>query len=426
MKTLYVFIEINGNSVFVGAITGASADDACFSYDKEYLSSKYPAISISLPTSSEAFTTEQTRNFFEGLLPEGFTRKSVANWLHAQEDDYLAILSVLGAECLGALRISLEKNESQMSSYKLLSLDDVKALAREGVSKSTEIMAAAHLSLTGASGKVGLYFDEATDRWYQPIGNAPSTHIVKQSHVRLSGIVTNEQLSLLTAKKLGIEIPESFILNTGSGKDSEILFATKRYDRILSDSAQNNLDGIVKPNRLHQEDFAQALGIAGKDKYETGSEQYLPKIFKLLRAYVSNPITDQLKLWDILVYDFLIGNTDNHIKNISLLYFPNLTEVRLAPAYDIISTTIYPGSSREMAIGIGGKRSIDQISRNDFLASASAAGLGRKIAAKHFDTLANSFENALTETALELTEQGFTEVKSIKEKILQTGGYAHL
>lgn len=55
-------------------------------------------------------------------------------------------------------------------------------------------------------------------------------------------------------------------------------------------------------------------------------------------------------------------------------------------------------------------------SRNDFLASASAAGLGRKIAAKHFDALANSFENALTETVLELTEQGFTEVKSIKEK----------
>ena len=141
---------------------------------------------------------------------------------------------------------------------------------------------------------------------------------------------------------------------------------------------------------------------------------------------MSNPITDQLKLWDILVYDFLIGNTDNHIKNISLLYSPSLTEIRLAPAYDIISTTIYPGSSREMAIGIGGKRSIDQINRNDFLASASAAGLGRKIAAKHFDALANSFENALTETTLELTEQGFTEVKSIKEKILQTGGYAHL
>ena len=426
MRTLYVFIEINGKSVFAGNITGNSVDDACFSYDREYLSKKYPSISISLPISSEAFTAEQTKNFFEGLLPEGFARKSVASWIHAQEEDYLTILSVLGSECLGALRISEEKNESRMASYKLLSLDEVKALAKEGVSKSTEIVTSAHLSLTGASGKVGLYFDEANDRWYQPIGNAPSTHIVKQSHVRLSGIVTNEQISLLTAKKLGIEIPESFILNTGSGKDSEILFATKRYDRMFLGSLQNNLDGIAKPNRLHQEDLAQALGIAGKDKYEIGDKQYLPEIFKLLRGYVSNPIKDQLKLWDILIYDFLVGNTDNHIKNLSLLYSPNLREVKLAPAYDIISTTIYPGSNREMAIGIGGKRNIDQINEKDFLASASAAGLGKNIAGKHFDALANKFENALTETALELTAQGFTEVEIIKEKILQTGGYAHI
>lgn len=53
------------------------------------------------------------------------------------------------------------------------------------------------MSQTGASGKVGLYYDE--EKWYLPIGEAPSTHIVKQSHVRLKRIVANEQLCLLTA-----------------------------------------------------------------------------------------------------------------------------------------------------------------------------------------------------------------------------------
>ena len=117
--------------------------------------------------------------------------------------------------------------------YKLLSIDDVKALAKEGVSKSTELITEAHLSLTGASGKEGLYYDAERDMWYQPNGDAPSTHIVKQSHVRLSDIVTNEQLSLTTASKLGISIPESFIINTGAARDEEILFATKRYDRMI-------------------------------------------------------------------------------------------------------------------------------------------------------------------------------------------------
>ena len=56
---------------------------------------------------------------------------------------------------------------------------------------------------------------------------------MKKSHVRLSDIVTNEQLSLTAASKLGISIPESFIINTGAARDDEILFATKRYDRVI-------------------------------------------------------------------------------------------------------------------------------------------------------------------------------------------------
>ena len=63
----------------------------------------------------------------------------------------------------------------------------VKALAAEGAQKSVEIVTKSHLSLTGASGKVGLYYHEAGSRWYLPEGTAPSTHIVKQSHVRLEG-----------------------------------------------------------------------------------------------------------------------------------------------------------------------------------------------------------------------------------------------
>ena len=95
-----------------------------------------------------------------------------------------------------------------------MSAEEVKRLAQEGATESAELVTKAHLSLTGASGKVGLYYDNEKDEWYLPYGDAPSTHIVKQSHVRLKNIVANEQLCLLTAKKLGIEVPESFIVKT--------------------------------------------------------------------------------------------------------------------------------------------------------------------------------------------------------------------
>ena len=106
MSTLSVSIEKEGKQIPVGQIQGNTPMDACFTYAEEYCAkSDGVPISISLPISNKAFSPEQTRNFFEGLLPEGFTRRCVANWMHTDENDYLTILSGLGNECLGALRI---------------------------------------------------------------------------------------------------------------------------------------------------------------------------------------------------------------------------------------------------------------------------------------------------------------------------------
>ena len=63
-------------------------------------------------------------------------------------------------------------------------------LAKEGTETSAKYVTQTHISLAGASGKTGLYFDKNSNEWFLPIGAAPSTHIVKQSHIRLSGIVT--------------------------------------------------------------------------------------------------------------------------------------------------------------------------------------------------------------------------------------------
>ena len=79
--------------------------------------------------------------------------------------------------------------------------------------------------------------------------------------------------------------------------------------------------------------------------------------------YSSIPIEDQLKLWDICVFNYLIGNTDNHIKNLSLLYGEDLKTIRLAPAYDIVSTMIYESSTENMALSIDGKYNIYDIKR---------------------------------------------------------------
>lgn len=145
-------------------------------------------------------------------------------------------------------------------------------------------------------------------------------------------------------------------------------------------------------------------------------------MFDLLRNYSTDPITDQIELWKIIIYDYLIGNTDNHIKNLSLLYGKDLKTLRLAPAYDMVSTTIYEASTRDMAFYIGGQHKIDQISADTFRLAAREAGLGEKMAMKYFNEMSNSFEAALTEAARRLIGMGFPKAAAIRERILQTGG----
>lgn len=482
MRRLAVFIEINGTERHVGTIAGNNFTDACFFYADEYLEAlDSRAISISLPLSEHSFDAVRTKNFFDGLLPEGFTRRCVAGWAHEDENDYLSILAILGNECLGAIRIIDESQISRdsiddadlsaaaaysKSAYIELSTDEIRKLAAEGASEAAELVTKSHLSLTGASGKVGLYYDESNDKWYLPTGKAPSTHIVKQSHVRLKRIVLNEQLCLLAAKHLGIDIPESFIISSMHSKingtdnslvkhsagnndkaakynDDRILLATKRYDRRIT-AAASTINGITVPYRLHQEDFAQAMGIASADKYEkeqavdiTGGSMggefnssksnkvsnthtgYMQRAFRILREYSSDPIADQQRLWDICIFNYLVGNTDNHIKNISLLYSEDLKTVRLAPAYDIISTMIYSSSTDNMAMSIGGEYRIGSINRESFAREAVNVGLGPKLAMKRFDDMTQNFESAMYHAAAELKSTGFSDAEDMCRQILR-------
>ncbi|SDZ88708.1 HipA N-terminal domain-containing protein [Lachnospiraceae bacterium NK3A20] len=119
---LNVSIEIHGSQIPVGTITGNSGQSAVFTYLPEYLHSDTAVpISVSLPLQEEPFSARRTANFFEGLLPEGFTRHSVAQWMHTDEGDYLAILAGLGKECLGAIQVLEDDARAEAPSYEPLS-----------------------------------------------------------------------------------------------------------------------------------------------------------------------------------------------------------------------------------------------------------------------------------------------------------------
>ena len=145
----------------------------------------------------------------------------------------------------------------------------------------------------------------------------------------------------------------------------------------------------------------------------------MKKMFALLADRSMSPVEDQMKLWDIIVFHWLIGNTDGHIKNFSLLYDSRLRSLRLAPAYDIISTVVYDNHSSQMAFSIGGESDWGSIGREHFERAADEAGLNRKIMLARLDSMSGRFDDALRQASTELAGAGYTEVTAIADLIRQ-------
>ena len=426
MRRLSVYLERLGTPVYVGAITGSSARDASFAYDPDYAAaSESVPLSLGLPVRCAPFDPERTRLYFEGLLPEGFTRRCVAEWIRVPEDDYLSILARLGSECIGAVMV-LEEGaiESPTAGYRPFSDEEMAELAVEGASESAQLVTESHLSLAGATGKIGLYRD-VDGAWFLPKGTAPSTHIVKQSHVRLAGIVANELLCLRVARRCGINAADSFIVElgdiaAGSHADRDVLLASERYDRRFGVNPAM-LDGHPVPYRLHQEDFSQALGISHSMKYERDGGMYLRRMSDLLNRCSTSPAKDRLALWDLTVFNCLIGNTDAHLKNVSLMYSAGWDELRLAPAYDIVSTVFYPQCTDELACAIGGVRRLGELDRAAFERAADQVGMGKVAAMRRLDDMAERFPETLDDEAQWLADEGFPVALLIRDAILERG-----
>ena len=134
--------------------------------------------------------------------------------------------------------------------------------------------------------------------------------------------------------------------------------------------------------RLHQEDFCQALGIVSEQKYQKEGGPSLKQCFALLREVSSAPVIDLARLLDAVIFNYLVGNNDAHGKNFSLLYRGTGTEnfeVTLAPLYDVVSTVYYPELSRDMAMRIGDEYSSEKVTARNFEQLAEEAGLGKPL-----------------------------------------------
>jgi serine/threonine-protein kinase HipA len=359
-RTLNVYYDRE----LVGQLIQDDGGQMTFQYDASWLGKPEPiALSWSLPLREVPFTQKECRGFFGGILPEEDNRKVIARILGISDKNDFAMLEQIGGECAGAVTFLPEHTAiPENDGYRELGNGELAKILRELPRRP--LMAGEdgiRLSLAGSQDKLAVRLDDG--KISIPRGSAPSSHVLKPAIDTYEGIVFNEAFCMQLARACGLNAAP---VEAGQVDDIDYLLA-ERYDRVR--------DGDGNIQRLHQEDFCQALGIPSDTKYQAEGGPSLADCFALIRNASSAPAPDLIALLDAVTFNLLIGNHDAHAKNFSLLYMPDRS-IRLAPLYDLVSTVFYPELTDRMAMKIGKQPQSALVHPKDIDRFAADAGLG--------------------------------------------------
>ena len=366
-----------------------------FSYSPRWLQSpSAQPLSRSLPLRPESFDDKATRPFFAGLLPEGDKRKLVAMALQVSPQNDYALLNGIGGECAGAVTL-LEPGQQPTglpSEQYVRWLDDGELIAILDELPRRPMLAGKdglRLSLAGAQDKLPVVF--INGHIGLPKQNTPSSHILKPAISAVEGSVYNEGFCMALAMRLKLSVASTSIRRVAD----RVYLLVERYDRLRQP------DGSLQ--RLHQEDFCQALGVAPEYKYQNEGGPDLTQCFDLIRKATRPSAPQVLRLLDYVIFNALIGNHDAHAKNFSLIYTRRGTV--LAPLYDTLSTAVYANLTDKMAMKIGSKYKFTEVQKQHWEQFAQAAGLSPVQVKKRILTLASLLPSEAVSLRHELTTQ---------------------
>lgn len=238
--------------------------------------------------------------------------------------------------------------------------------AEEQVPELGEQVIKSQLAVTGVQPKLSLNIEkpgkqkegQKTPQRFTIVG-LWGGYILKPPTKQYPQLPELEDLTMHLAALAGIATVPHSLLRMQRG---HLAYITKRIDRN-------------KKQKLHMEDMCQLTGRLTEDKYKGSYEQ----IGKAILNYSANPVLDLINFFEQVLFSFLTGNADMHLKNFSLIEQPG-TGFVLAPAYDMVaSALVVKGDKEELALNFNGKK--------------------RKLQRKDFDTVFASFK-VLEDTAI--------------------------
>lgn len=241
----------------------------------------------------------------------------------------------------------------------------IKDLAKEVVRSQT--------TLTGVQAKLSLDISKGEknepDRF--TIVGLWGKYILKPQTDVYHSLPELEDLTMHLAEAAKISVVPHSLMRFSDG---ELCYITRRIDRTN------------KGGKIPMEDMCQLSERLTEYKYKGSYEQ----IAKLINKYSTTPKLDLINYWEVVLFSWITGNSDMHLKNFSL-YEMSKGEFTLTPAYDLLSTAlIMPEDTEELALTLNGKKR--KINRSDFVKSITSSGIDEKV----IDNIAKKFAHTVT------------------------------
>lgn len=360
-----------------------------FAYDRAWVGDPDGyALSPALPRQEapivDGSSVRPVQWYFDNLLPEEGLRTIYAREAKLASEDTFGLLAYFGAESAGSLTL-LAPGVSPVTAGGRRELDDAALSLRIRQLPQVPLIhdAPKRMSVAGAQHKLLVIFDGK--RLFEPLPGSVSTHLLKPNHPddTYPSSVINEYYVMRLAQAMRLTVPRVFRRYV-----PEPVYLVERFDRIPHGS-----DVL----RVHVIDSCQLLNRARSFKYAAARLDSLDMIAAACRA----PAAARLWLYRWLVFSLLVGNADNHLKNISATV--SAEGIELAPAYDLLSTAVYATRAFsdqptwpdvELALPLPGATHFAQVTRKHLHSAAGELGVPLQVADRELGRLVATLPTA--------------------------------
>jgi serine/threonine-protein kinase HipA len=405
MRTLDAFL----NDQRIGTLS--EGDDLWrFEYDPNWAGAAdafnlSPRLDRSQILHADGGTDRPVQWYFDNLLPEEEQRITLAKEAKINGDDAFGLLEYLGAESAGSLVLLPPGSPSLAGGLKPLSDSDLSARIKNLPRASLSSGAPKRMSVAGAQSKLLVVYRDGAI--YEPVGSEPSTHILKPDHTYddYPSSVINEYAVMRLAGAMKLSVPRVIRRYV-----PEPVYLVRRFDRYT------DKEGATQ--RRHIIDACQLLNKSRTLKYAAATMQSLGDIIGACR----NRVSTRLHLYHWLIFNAMIANSDNHLKNLSFIVGPD--GIESSPAYDLLSTGAYhtrafAGDRADwprvpLAIAMPSAPTLEAVTRDALLEAGETLGLPKTIGARELNRMAAALPKALTDLIQEITAENAQLPKAAK------------